>query len=290
MNPRPDPGPTGAPSASGRRVFVAGGTGVIGSRAVARLVAAGHQVTVLVRSPEKAATVRAWGAEPVEAGLFDPPTLAAAVAGHDVVCNLATHIPRSSRAALARSWAVNDRIRREGSANLVDAALAAGARVFVQESLAFAYRDGGARWLDEDSPLELAPPVDSVSVAEASAARFTAAGSTGVVLRFGAFVAADGHLTRDLVALARRGMSAIMGAPGAYKASIHADDAALGSSGRAGCGRRRVQRGRRRALHQGPTGGRAGRTGGPPAGCGGWPSGSGPWGEWERRCWPAASG
>lgn len=226
MNAPPDPQQAGADPPSRRRVFVAGGTGVVGSRAVQGLVAAGHRVTVVARTPEKAATVRSWGAEPVQVGLFDPPALTAAVAGHDVVCNLATHIPRSSRAARARSWAANERIRREGAANLADAALAAGARTFVQESLAFVYRDGGTGWLDEDSPLELVPPVEAVAAAEASAARFTAAGGTGVVLRFGAFVAAEGHLTQDLVGLARRGMSTVMGAPGAYKASIHADDAA----------------------------------------------------------------
>src|SRR6185369_11192421 len=48
-------------------------------------------------------------------------------AGHDVVCNLATHIPPLARAADPRSWEENSRIRSEGSRNLVDAALAAGA-------------------------------------------------------------------------------------------------------------------------------------------------------------------
>ena len=54
------------------RVFVAGATGVLGRRAVPVLVAAGHEVTALVRSPEKAELARSLGAAPVEVSLFDP--------------------------------------------------------------------------------------------------------------------------------------------------------------------------------------------------------------------------
>src|ERR1700712_1625922 len=115
------------------RVFVAGSTGVLGRRVVAGLVAAGHEVTALVRSPEKAALAKSLGATPVEVSLFDPDGLRAAVAGHDAVCNLATHIPPLTRAADPRAWLENTRIRAEGSRNLVDAALAGHATVYVQE-------------------------------------------------------------------------------------------------------------------------------------------------------------
>src|SRR3954471_18375841 len=121
------------------RVFVAGSTGVIGHRAVRALVAAGHEVTAAVRSPAKAALARSLGATAVEVSIFDPDALRAAVAGHDAVCNLATHIPSLARAADPRSWDENNRIRTKGSRNLVDAALAAGATTYVQESIAFLY-------------------------------------------------------------------------------------------------------------------------------------------------------
>src|SRR6478735_4710910 len=133
------------------RVFVAGSTGVVGRRAVVALVAAGHEVTALVRSPEKAALARTLGATPVEGSLFDPDALRAAVAGHDAVCNLATHIPPLTRAANPGAWAENTRIRSEGSGNLVDAALAAGATVYVQESIAFLYGDHRDEWVDAES-------------------------------------------------------------------------------------------------------------------------------------------
>src|SRR5437868_15346780 len=119
------------------RVFVAGATGVLGRRAILALVAGGHAVTAVVRSPAKAALARSLGATPVEGGLFDPDALRAAVAGHDAVCNLATHIPPLTHAAGPGAWDENTRIRSEGARNLVDAALAAGASVYVQESIAF---------------------------------------------------------------------------------------------------------------------------------------------------------
>jgi uncharacterized protein YbjT (DUF2867 family) len=78
----------------GLLVFVTGGTGAIGGHAVRALVSAGHQVSALARGRVKADWLRQHGAAPVEASLFDPSGLAEAFAGHDVVVNLATAIPR----------------------------------------------------------------------------------------------------------------------------------------------------------------------------------------------------
>jgi nucleoside-diphosphate-sugar epimerase len=208
------------------RIFVAGGTGVIGWRAVQRLVAAGHDVTAVARTEDKAELVRSLGAEPVQVSLFDRDRLAAAVAGHDVVVNLATHIPGIRSAALPGSWAENDRIRTQGSANLVDAALGAGAGRYVQESITFTYPDAGDAWIDEDRPIDPGKALSAVNAAEAAAARFTAAGGVGVVLRFGLFYAPDSSHTAEQVSAARRGIGAVVGDPDAYQSMIHADDAA----------------------------------------------------------------
>jgi len=209
------------------KVFVAGATGVIGRRAVAGLVAAGHEVTAVARSAEKAELVRALGATPVQVSLFDRDALRAAVAGHDVVVNLATKIPPMSQAARPGAWDENNRIRSEGSANLVDAALAAGATRYVQESITFTYPDSGDAWIDAETTA-IEPPrlAAGVADAEASAGRFTEAGGTGVVLRFGLFYAADASHTQTMVAAARRGVSVVAGGPDAYQSMIHADDAA----------------------------------------------------------------
>src|SRR4051812_44368787 len=110
----------GAEEERAMKIFLAGGTGVIGRRALALLVGAGHDVSVLTRSEAKAAAVRSAGATPVAASLFDRASLVAAFAGHDAVVNLTTHIPPLSKAARASAWKENDRIRTEGSANVVD--------------------------------------------------------------------------------------------------------------------------------------------------------------------------
>ena len=208
------------------KVFVAGSTGVIGRRAVARLVEAGHDVTAVARSAEKASLVERLGARPVEVSLFDPDALRREATGHEAVVNLATHIPSASKAVLPGAWKENDRIRREGAANLADAALAAGAAAFVQESVTFGYADGGDAWIDEDWPVDLPPAVDATSVAEAAAARVADTAARGVVLRFGQFLALDSTHIEDAIRTARRGVSAILGPPDGYSTWVHADDAA----------------------------------------------------------------
>jgi nucleoside-diphosphate-sugar epimerase len=209
------------------RVFIAGATGVAGRRTTARLVAAGHTVTGIARSAEKADILHALGATPVAVSLFDADALRAAVAGHDAVVNLATKIPPIRSAARARAWDENTRIRTEGSTNLADAAIAAGAQVYVQESLAFLYGDHGAEWIDAESTPMLDTPFSApVRALEANTARVTAAGGRGVVLRFGFFYAADSEQTRTAVNMARRGFSTEFGSADAYAPAIDADDVA----------------------------------------------------------------
>jgi len=168
------------------KVFVTGGTGAIGRYAVPALVAAGHEVHALVRTDEKAAQLRAQGSVPVPGvSLFEASQLKDAFSGIDAVANLATAIPPVTKALRAGAWAENERIRREGSAAVVDAALAAGVGRLVQESITFTYPSSGAEWIDESVPVEVPEAFDAVVVAETNAARFTAQGGIGVVLRFG---------------------------------------------------------------------------------------------------------
>jgi nucleoside-diphosphate-sugar epimerase len=209
------------------RVFVAGATGVIGRRAVAQLVAAGHDVTGIARTPEKAELLRAIGATPVAVGLFEAEALRRAVEGHEVVLNLATKIPPITRMTRTSAWSENERIRREGSRNLVDAALATGARVYIQESLAFLYGDHGDDWIDATTADQIDSPFsEAIRVAEDNVARFTAGGGCGIVLRFGRFYAADSSHSEAMVAAARLGLALDTGGPHGYAPAIDADDAA----------------------------------------------------------------
>ena len=208
------------------KVFVTGGTGAIGRHAVPALVAAGHEVSAMARSDAKAQALALQGADPVRVSLFDRAALTSALRGHDAVINLATALPASGDFHKKAAWAENIRIRGEGSATVVDAALDAGVPRLLQESVSMIYRDGGGRWLDEDWPTDDFPAARSNLAAEASAARFTAAGGIGVVLRFGWFYGPGAAHSEELLALARRrGVCAMLGAPGGFVSSIHVSDA-----------------------------------------------------------------
>jgi nucleoside-diphosphate-sugar epimerase len=209
------------------RVFVAGATGVAGRRAVVRLVAAGHEVTGVSRSFEKDVLLESSGARPVRVDLFDRAALQSAVAGHDAVVNLATKIPPLAQMGRTSAWDENERIRRDASTNLVDAAIAAGVSVFVQESLAFMYGDHGTEWIDA-STTSLASTAFSgaLEAAEANVERFRAQGGRGIVLRFGRFYAPDSDQAAAMVRAARRGLLLDLGGGDTYAPMIDADDVA----------------------------------------------------------------
>jgi nucleoside-diphosphate-sugar epimerase len=208
------------------KVFVTGGTGAIGRFAVPELLQAGHDVSALARSDQKAAQLEQQGATPARVSMFDKGALKQAFAGHDAVCNLATSIPPMAKAISPKSWAENDRIRREGSAAIVDAALAVGVGRLVQESITFTYPDRGDAWIDESVPIDPPPLGAAVAVAEENAARFTREGGTGVVLRFGLFYGPGSDHTDQFLKAARRHVAPVAGAGDAYQSSIHLADAA----------------------------------------------------------------
>ncbi len=118
------------------RIFIAGATGVIGRRVVPQLLAAGHQITAIARSAAAQSALKQMGAAWTPASLFDLDALKTGVRAHDTVINLATHVPPSSRSLFPGAWRETGRIRREGSANLMVAARAAGGKRFIQESFA----------------------------------------------------------------------------------------------------------------------------------------------------------
>ena len=208
------------------KVFVTGATGAVGRFVVPELVRAGHDVTALARSDEKAAQLKAQWARPAQVSLFDEAALKEAFAGHDAVCNLATSIPPVAKSASLKNWEENDRIRRDGSTAVVNASLAASVGRVVQESITFMYPDRGEEWIDESVPLDVSVLGAAVVAAEENAARFTGAGGTGVVLRFGLFYGPGSDHTEQFLAAARRHVGPVAGPNGAYQSSIHLADAA----------------------------------------------------------------
>lgn len=209
------------------RVFVTGATGALGRRVVPMLVAQGHEVIAVGRTADKRAALERAGARPTGADLFDPAAVRRALDGADAVCNLATAVPPGFRGVLSWSWRAMDRIRREVSANLVDAALAGSTvRRLVQEGFAPIYADGGDAWLDESSPVRPARYNRSELDAEAAAERFTLAGRTGVVLRFAFFYGPADPMTLRLLDAVRRGWFPLLGRPGAWSSWVSHEDAA----------------------------------------------------------------
>ena len=207
------------------KVFVAGGTGVLGRRVIRLLVEAGHDVSAVARSRERAGLVHRLGARALEIDVFDPDATRSAATGHDVLCNLATHIPPVGRMGLPGAWRENDRVRTELSRVLAQAAIAGGAERYVQESITFLYADRGDAWIDETSPVDPVANLASAATAEANAATVTAAGGTGVVLRFAAFYGPDSDTSLAMIKMARRRV-ALGAGPTAYVSSVTTDDAA----------------------------------------------------------------
>ena len=215
----------------GMKILVTGATGVIGRRLVPLLAGAGHLVAAAARSARSREFLASLGATPVEADLFSPSSLRRAVAGCSAVVNLATHMPSSSaRMFLPGAWLENDRVRREGSANLADAALAEGVGRFLQESFAPVYPDCGDRWIEEDIPLRPVSYNRTIEDAERSAAQVTRAGGAGVVLRFGAFYGPDSPFLLEMIRLVRHGWAPLPGDPLGFVSSVSHDDAATAAA------------------------------------------------------------
>ena len=121
-------------------IFVAGASGAIGKPLVALLVARGYEVFGTTRFPDKAQLLRQLGAQPVVVDVFDAAALAKALlaAKPQIVIHQLTDLPPGlDPARMAEAAARNARIRIEGTKNLVAAALAAGARRLISQSIAW---------------------------------------------------------------------------------------------------------------------------------------------------------
>src|ERR1700691_5394632 len=107
------------------KVFLAGATGVIGRRLVPMLLAEGHEVTGMTRSPERAQTLRAAGATPVIADALDEEAVRRAVAEASpeaLIHELTSIPPKLNPRRIERDFLLNDRLRSEGTRYLVEAA------------------------------------------------------------------------------------------------------------------------------------------------------------------------
>jgi len=124
------------------------------------------------------------------------------------------------------AWLENDRIRAEGTKNLVDAALRAAIGTIVYPSICFLYADGGYTWIDETGIVHAPPLLYSALLAEKEIERFAAEGSRGIILRMGSFCGPDAPNTHEALEMARKGLAPLLGPRDAYYSRIDVRDAA----------------------------------------------------------------
>jgi nucleoside-diphosphate-sugar epimerase len=120
-----------------------------------------------------------------ELDLFDPAAVAGQRGGVDAVLHLATRIQPLEKMGQPQAWRQNDRLRAEASAILVDAALAADVKAYIQPTVTFVYPDGQPATEETNVRDDVPVILRSALAAEEQAARFAAAGRHGVVLRLG---------------------------------------------------------------------------------------------------------
>ena len=207
------------------KVLLAGASGALGVRITTLLVHHGHEVLGLARDPAGAPRLAALGATPVVADALDREGLLRAVDGlaADAVVDELTELkkPPTRHRGMART----DRLRTEGTANLLAAAEALGARRFLTQSfvLGYGYRDHGRNLLTEDAPFgrpagnRSDPHVAAMLSTEQQA--FTA--PEGIALRYGVLYGGDAASMGPL--LARR---AVPVAEGGLLGWVHHQDAA----------------------------------------------------------------
>ena len=210
------------------RVFLAGASGAIGTRLVPQLLAAGHEVIGTHNSPAGAERLRALGTKPVALDLLDPRAVRKAVleVQPDAIVHQATALANARFGrSLDRTFAQTNRLRTEGTDNLLAAAREAGVSCFVAQSFAnYRYAREGEMVKSEDEPLDPTPLPNTV---ETNAAMrhldeaVTAAG--GIALRYGGFY---GAANDGLLAPVRKRQFPIVGNGGGFISFIHLDDAA----------------------------------------------------------------
>jgi nucleoside-diphosphate-sugar epimerase len=209
------------------RVFVAGGTGVMGRRLVPQLVARGHQVTATTTSQDKTDMLRQLGAEPVVMDGLNAAQVGEAVAAAepDTIVNQMTGLSPTHGGKLNprkadRYFTATNRLRSEGVDHLMAAAEATGVSHVVSQSHASfnGIREGG--WVKtEEDPLEVVEGTKAVNHLEDVVAK-----AGGAVLRYGGFYGAGAD--DEQLTFVRKRLVPIVGGGTGYTSFVHIDDAA----------------------------------------------------------------
>ncbi len=200
------------------------------------LVAEGHRVTATTRTPDKLAALRAFGADAVLVdGVDKEAVLRAVLKGTpDAIVHQMTALTSVRNLKhFDEQFATTNRLRTEGTANLLAAARAAGTRIFVAQSYAgWPIESAGSRIKTEDDPFDPNPPktmrksLAAIQALEEMVGKAT--GMAGIVLRYGSFYGPGTSLSQDgeIVNLIRCRRLPLVGDGGGVWSFLHIDDAA----------------------------------------------------------------
>lgn len=217
------------------KIFIAGASGVIGRKLVPLLVADGHRVVATARDPQKLDSLRALGAEAVAMDGLDRLAVIRAVDGArpDVVIHQMTALSSmTSVKDFDKEFALTNRLRIEGTENLLAGARAAGATRFIAQSYTgWPNERKGSRVKTETDPLDSDPPANIsktlAAIRALEAIVMSSPGIVGVVLRYGSFygpgtsIAADGHI----VEIVRKRRFPLVGDGAGVWSFLHIEDA-----------------------------------------------------------------
>jgi nucleoside-diphosphate-sugar epimerase len=216
------------------RVLVAGGTGAVGRRLVPQLVAHGHQVTATTQNSANTDKLRAMGATPVVLGALDAAAVGEAVAhaAPDAIIHELTALSGAADMRHFDRWfAMTNRLRTEGTSNLLAAARATGVKRFVAQSYTGwnNARTGGPVKTEADAldPDPVPQQRESLAAIRFLEQAVTTAPLEGLVLRYGNLYGPGS--TDALVPLLRKRMLPIIGGGHGVWSWTHIDDAASGA-------------------------------------------------------------
>jgi nucleoside-diphosphate-sugar epimerase len=219
------------------KIFVAGASGAVGSQLVPLLADAGHEVVGTTTSRQKLESLGALGAQPVVLDVLDAEAVGRAIseAEPEVVVHEATALSGigGNFRKFDETFAQTNRLRTEGTDNLLGAALAVGARRFVAQSYAgWTFAREGAAVKDEDAALDPAPAgnaKETVAAIRYLEERVVAARELdGIVLRYGGLYGPGTSFAYggESVEAIRKRAFPIVGDGGGLASFIHVEDAA----------------------------------------------------------------
>ena len=210
------------------RVLVIGAGGAIGARLVPQLVARGHEVVATSRTEEKTGRLRALGAVPVVLDLLDPAAVLRTVdvARPDALVHEATALAGMGDVKhFDRTFAATNRLRTEGTDNLLAAARSAGVgRVVAQSYAGWPYARDGSPIKTEHDPLDPTPvPTMRETLAAIRHLEDAVLAAVGTVLRYGGLYGSPDDLQLEPV---RKRRFPIVGDGAGIWSFVHLDDAA----------------------------------------------------------------